>query len=44
MMTKLSRMDSSSRTLKYSVKTSTVLCRKRRISAALVLRLVRART
>lgn len=43
MMTKLSRIDSSSSALKYSVKTCTILCRKRRISAAFVLRLVRAR-
>lgn len=43
MMTKLSRIDSSSRALKYSVKTSTILWRNRRISAALVLRFVRAR-
>ena len=43
MMTKLSRIDSSSRALKYSVKTSTTLWRKSRISAALVLRFVRAR-
>ena len=42
MMTKLSRIDSSSSSLKYSVNTSTILCRKRRISAALVLRFVRA--
>lgn len=44
MTTKLSRIDSSSRALKYSVKTSTILWRKSRISAAFVLRLVRART
>jgi len=36
-------MLSSSSSLKYSVKTSTILCRKRRISVALVLRFVRAR-
>lgn len=42
MMTKLSRIDSSSSSLKYSVNTSTILCRKRRISAALVFRFVRA--
>ena len=42
MMTKLSLIDSSSSSLKYSVKTSTILCRKSSISAALVLRLVRA--
>lgn len=43
MMTKLSRIDSSSRALKYSVKTSTSLCRKSSISAAFVFRFVRAR-
>lgn len=44
MMTKLSRMDSSSRVLKYSVKTATRRWRKRRMEEALGLRLERART
>lgn len=44
MMTKLSRILSSSSSLKYSVKTSTMRWRKSRISAALELRFVSART
>lgn len=43
-MTKLSRMDSSSSALKYSVRTEARRWRKRMISAAFVLRLERATT
>ena len=44
MITKLSLIDSSSSSLKYSVKTEANLCRKRMISAAFELVLDRART
>lgn len=44
MMTKLSRMLSSSSSLKYSMSTETSRCRKRMISAALLFRLLSAST
>lgn len=44
MMTKLSRILSSSSSLKYSVKTSTIRCRNSNISVALEFFFVSART